>query len=155
MKILKEYSGLVALVILAIMSVSNLAGGKSALFGTAIDCQAVTCFTTVGILTSLQVDGTTILNTVTLGATTVASLVVTGDVTVNGGTETITTTNTATSTLAVGCIQGVATSTATPIKQMLFATSTTIINGVTVSTSFGGGTMAGIMLWGYGTCPSL
>ncbi len=150
--ILKEYSGVIALVILAISGLMNLSGSKS-MFGTAIDCQAVTCFTTVGILTSLQVDGTTILGAVTQGATTIASLTVTGDSVISGGTETITTTNTATSTLAVGCVQTTATSTATPIK-MTFMASTTI-GASPLASGFGGATAVGLVLWGYGTCPNL
>lgn len=57
MKFTKEYSGVVALVILAIIWLSSLVGGSQS-FGAAVDCQQVTCFTTVGVLTSLQVDGT-------------------------------------------------------------------------------------------------
>jgi len=62
-KFFKENAGMVALVILAIMGIMFMVKGtKTNQFGTAVDCNAVTCFTTVGILTSLQVDGTTIFN---------------------------------------------------------------------------------------------
>lgn len=50
-----------------------------------------------------------------------------------------------TSTVSVGCVQTTATSSATTIK-LLFNTSfvgTTTVNG----------TVAGNVLWGYGTCP--
>ncbi len=162
MKILKEYSGLVALVILAIMSVSNLIGGKSALFGTAIDCQAVTCFTTVGVLTSFQNDGATILNgaltlTGALGIT--GNVALTGNLTVSGttgltGTTTaakpviVTTANTATSTVAAGCFQLTATSTASPMKLVITSYATT-------TATFGNGTAAYAVVAMPGNCPNI
>lgn len=57
---------------------------------------------------------------------------------------TVSTSNTATSTTAVGCVQTVATSTATPIR--LLYTASTTANAIT-------GTQAGFVLWGFGTCP--
>jgi len=60
----------------------------------------------------------------------------TGDPTFNGGTLTVTTANTATSTVIAGCYQFYATSTATALK---FQASTT----------------PGIMYSQYGTCPNL
>jgi hypothetical protein len=79
----------------------------------------------------------------------------TADATFNGGSGAvvITTTNAATSSASVGCIQTTATSTATPIKLTLYATSTTVVNGTAITTSFGSGTMAGFVTWGFGTCP--
>jgi hypothetical protein len=68
----------------------------------------------------------------------------------NAGTLSITgaftqaTSNTATSTASVGCVQTVATSTATPIR-LLFTASTT---ATAIS-----GTQSGFVLWGYGKCP--
>lgn len=59
-----------------------------------------------------------------------------GDATVSGGTLNVTTSNSATSTLIVGCIQFYATSTATALK---FQASTT----------------PGVMVSVYGTCPNL
>lgn len=60
---------------------------------------------------------------------------------------TVTTTNSATSTSALGCIQTVATSTATPIA-LVFSTvatsSTNVANGQTPN---------GFVLWKYGSCP--
>lgn len=60
-----------------------------------------------------------------------------------GKTLTLTTSNTATSTLKVGCIQMNATSTATNIRLLFSASATTTISG----------TAAGTVAWGYGTCP--
>jgi len=65
-----------------------------------------------------------------------SSLIVGGDSTVSGGTVTITTSNSATSTITAGCFQFYATSTATALR---FQASTT--PGVMVST--------------YGACPNL
>ena len=58
------------------------------------------------------------------------------DTTFSGGTVNVTTSNTATSTLVVGCVQFYATSTATALK---YQASTT----------------PGIMYSQYGTCPNL
>jgi len=77
---------------------------------------------------------------------------ITDDLTVNGGAVEITSSNAATSSLTVGCRDGYATSTETPIKYMLFSSSTLYVSGATVSTNFGGGTMRGLVLWGYGSC---
>ena len=57
---------------------------------------------------------------------------------------TVNTSNTATSTTVVGCVQTTATSTATAIR-LLYTASTT---ATAIS-----GTQAGFVLWGYGTCP--
>lgn len=69
-----------------------------------------------------QINGTTVLNANTLKTTTA------------GGTLTVTTSNTATSTAIIGCWQTYATSTATAVK--LQATGT-----------------PGVAFWQYGTCP--
>lgn len=68
--------------------------------------------------------------------TTSGALTTTGDATVSGGTLNLTTSNTATSTIIVGCIQTYATSTATPIKIQ----ATTTAHAPTPV---------------YGTCPNL
>lgn len=60
----------------------------------------------------------------------------------------LTTTNSATSTTQVGCIQMTATSTASPIKLVPVATATT-------TTTFGYGTTGFIMVGVFGTCPNL
>jgi len=72
-------------------------------------------------------------------------LAVTDDVIISGGTITVTTTNAATSTAIVGCIQTYATSTATAVRLTLspFAgTSTTQ-----------GGTSSFLVAAQYGSCP--
>ncbi|MDO8481628.1 MAG: hypothetical protein Q7S75_00920 [bacterium] len=71
----------------------------------------------------------------------------------SSGTVWITTSNSATSTLSVGCIQTTATSTATPIKLTLFATSTVNIDGASVTSGFGGSAVQGFVLWAFGSCP--
>jgi len=68
-----KYSGVVALAILLFVGGSKLLTVYHVNFGTAVDCQSVTCFTTVGVLTSFQDDGTAIFN----GAVTLASTLVT------------------------------------------------------------------------------
>lgn len=65
-----------------------------------------------------------------------------GDSTFSGGTVNITTANTATSTVVVGCIQSYATSTATALKQVFVTTGAT-------------STYNGTVYWSYGTCPNL
>lgn len=124
---------------------------------TAVDCSVDTCFTTLGVLETLAVDGATSLNsTVTnAGAVTNSSTLTqtgaatfTADATFNGGDNavTITTTNSATSTLDVGCIQTTATSTLTPVRLVLSSAGTT-------TATFGAGTANGGVSWQYGSCP--
>ncbi len=59
----------------------------------------------------------------------------------------ITTTNAATSTLQIGCIQTVATSTASPIRLMLSSIATSSVGY--------GETSFGLVGWRFGTCPNL
>lgn len=59
---IKSNAGWVALVILAIMAVVSFTPKSVINFGAAVNCQSVTCFTTVGVLTSFQDDGTAIFN---------------------------------------------------------------------------------------------
>lgn len=75
-----------------------------------------------------------------------------GDITMGGGDLTVTSSNSATSSIVVGCVETYATSTASPIKQMFFASSTLNIDGAAVAAGFGGGTMQGLVLWGFGSC---
>jgi hypothetical protein len=70
--------------------------------------------------------------------------VITDDVTISGGLLTLTTSNSATSTLVVGCQQMYATSTATSIKLGFSA-----FNGTTTFS----GTSNGLVSWQFGTCP--
>lgn len=80
------------------------------------------------------------------GVTNYDSLTLSEDLVVDGGSATLTTSNTATSTLIVGCIQTYATSTATPVKiqptSNIGTASTTGANGKYFVTA-----------WQYGTCP--
>lgn len=98
-------------------------------------------------------DRTTFTNPVTFsGAVTHSgTLTQTGDATFSGGDGAIvvTTSNTATSSVEVGCIQMTATSTATPIK-LVFGNGSGASSAAT--TTFGG-TMIGLAGFAYGTCP--
>jgi hypothetical protein len=85
----------------------------------------------------------------TAGTVTAGTATVTGDASVSGGTLDVVTANTATSTVKTGCVQTVATSTATPIKLTLG------VRASTATTTFYGGTSQGIVYWEFGTCPSL
>ena len=60
--------------------------------------------------------------------------------TLGTGPLVITTSNTATSTLSVGCVQTTATSTASPVK-------------LTFTTLGATSTFPGTVYWAYGTCP--
>ncbi|OGG63080.1 hypothetical protein A3C21_04560 [Candidatus Kaiserbacteria bacterium RIFCSPHIGHO2_02_FULL_59_21] len=91
--------------------------------------------------------GDTIDNTAASSTTLSGDLTLTGDGTVSGGTLTLTTTNAATSTLVVGCIQMYATSTETPGKLTLVSdlgtASTTGANGLYFNP-----------VWTFGSCPA-
>ncbi|MEK7180004.1 MAG: hypothetical protein AAB706_00855 [Patescibacteria group bacterium] len=78
--------------------------------------------------------------------TTGDDLTVTDDTTLSGGVVTVTTTNTATSSMTLGCIQTYATSTATAVRFVLSSAGTT-------TATFGAGTASGGVSWQYGTCP--
>jgi hypothetical protein len=69
---------------------------------------------------------------------------ITSDETVSGGTLTLTTSNTATSTAIIGCVQQYATSTATPWKFVIVASSTQMAPG-----------HQGLVYADYGSCPNL
>lgn len=73
-------------------------------------------------------------------------LVVTDDATVSGGSLNVTTSNSATSTIAAGCWQLTATSTASPLKAVPAAISTT-------TTTFGSATVGFPLIAVPGTCP--
>lgn len=100
---------------------------KQDLVGAAVDCGSSTCFTSLGVTPGVfQADGAAIFNS----------------------SITQTSTNSATSTLKVGCIQTTATSTATPIKLVIGT------NGATSTFAGPPGTLsAGSVAWAYGTCP--
>lgn len=78
--------------------------------------------------------------------TTGDDLTVTDDATISGGTFTLTTSNSATSTATIGCVQTYATSTATPVRLLIGSIATT-------SPSHTGNNSVGHVLWGYGSCP--
>lgn len=75
-----------------------------------------------------------------------AGMTVTGTTTINGNVV-IPTSNTATSSIQVGCIQTTATSTATPIR-LAFSTAN---NATTTFT----GTAFGLAAWEFGKCPKI
>jgi len=93
---------------------------------------------------------TTISSNISTGGTlsVTGASTLSGDVTLGGGNGalTVTTTNSATSTMSVGCIQMYATSTDTAVALTFstIATSTTMANGQSNN---------GYVLWKYGSCP--
>lgn len=128
MNLIKEYAGLVAVVAILLMF---LFGGSSAtnLGGAACNGGNCTDFDAVNTSAGYFVDDTEVLDG-------------TGDATIFGGNLTVTTSNTATSTIIVGCFQSYATSTATALKLMFTASSTAPTNGSGI-----------IPVISYGTCP--
>ncbi len=160
MDIIKSYSGLIALVILAIMGLSGALKDKSNLVGST-SCGSITCLagglrlvSDLGGTFEVDVASTISAALNVTGLTTLAALVTTGDATVGGGTVTVTTTNTATSTATAGCIQTYATSTATPVKLQL--TLAAQAGGSVYSTSTNTGvTGIGGVVWAFGACPNL
>ena len=79
---------------------------------------------------------TTITNQWTFSATTT-----------NSANLVITTTNSATSSVQVGCVQGTATSTATPVHFSL-------TSAISATSTFEG-TSQGFVTWAYGKCPKI
>ena len=105
-----------------------------------------------GLVQAATTISTNIVTEGTLSVTGISTL--TGDVTMSGGDGalTLTTTNSATSTIAVGCVGTYATSTDTAIH-LTFATAqlaTTTSQGGTGDTT---GTYGGLVAWRYGACP--
>lgn len=99
---------------------NNGTGGTTASF---IDAQS-----------GFRVNGTTVIDS-------------TGDITASGGNLIVTTSNTATSTATIGCVQTYATSTDTAIRFGMDLTSTS-----TASNQYGTA-VGGLVTWGYGNCP--
>ena len=100
---------------------------------------------------TLTVDGASTLTGNVTAAGTLAvtgASTLTGDVTMSGGSGAlvITTTNAATSTIQVGCIQTTATSTETPVRLVLSSAASS-------TPTFGAGNAVGGVSWQYGTCP--
>lgn len=86
MQTLLKYAGVVALAIIVLIGLAKVLTVSGVKFGTAVDCTSVTCFTTVGVLTSFQDDGTAIFN----GAVTLAStLATTGSIKVGASGSTV------------------------------------------------------------------
>ncbi len=133
MKFIKEWAGVVAVVILVITNVLPLFGGQNlGASGTRFPNGLSADSTSP---TSGQVRGTTFTST---SLATFASAVVTGSFTQS-------TSNSATTTAAVGCIQTTATSTATPV----FLTFTPHVGTTTTS-----GVVSDFLVSArYGTCP--
>lgn len=77
---------------------------------------------------------------------TVTGAAATGAIT-SSGTLTLTTSNTATSSAIIGCIQTYATSTATAVRFVLSSAGTT-------TAIYGSGQGLGGVSWQYGTCPA-
>lgn len=148
MTTIKEYSGVVALVILAIMGLSGFVKGNS--FGSASACtDGYTCYTNLEVQGNQIVDGTvsfvgTVMQTgkaLFTGGIYASSTIQTSGPLVNY------TTNSATSTTSLGCIQATATSTATPIK-LTFSQGS-----LTATSTFSGTVTGGFVIWAFGSCP--
>lgn len=118
---------IIALVAIALM----LVGGQSASLGAAGDINTQSVWFVKGLTA-----GNPKVSVIDSSGNVVAPVASTGDASFAGGTLTVTTSNTATSTITGGCFQFYATSTATAQK---FQASTT----------------PGIMYSQYGTCPNL
>ncbi|MDP4000938.1 MAG: hypothetical protein Q8P83_01750, partial [bacterium] len=103
-----------------------------------------TAITTAGNITTSAGNIEATAGTLTVGG--VSTL--TGDVTMSGGSGAlvITTTNAATSTVAVGCIQTYATSTDTAVRLVLSSAASS-------TPTYGAGDAIGGVSWNYGTCP--
>ena len=132
-----KWSGVVALVILAIVLALSGSGSK-VLSGT-------TNYDAVDVSDGYKVDGTTIIDG--SGAATLAA-----DATFNGGDGAIviTSSNSATSSVTVGCIETYATSTATTVRLQL-GTGNSI--STTTSRDASAAATGGVVYWFYGTCP--
>lgn len=96
---------------------------------------------------TLQATGATTLFG-TLSVTGASTL--TGDITGGGGSGalTLTTTNAATSTATIGCVQTYATSTDTPVRLELTTSAVS-----TTTHRQGAAQIGGTMVWIFGTCP--
>lgn len=132
MNFITKYSGVVALVILAIVGGMNYVSKSHALGTTS--CSGITCLAGgLRLVTDLGGDF----------ESDVAA--------VFGSTMTQTSTNTATSTFSGGCVQTTATSTATPIK-LVFGNGSGASSAAT-TTFKTGQVMIGLAGFAYGTCP--
>lgn len=98
-----------------------------------------------GQIGAVQRNGT---STITNPFVFTQGLTLTGDGSTGSKTFTVTTSNSATSTATVGCLQTYATSTATAIRLVLGSIATS-------SGSYDGVNTVGLVGWRYGTCPNL
>lgn len=140
MNFIKEWSGVVAVVIIVISFLWGIFHQASSPALGSTSCGSITCLSG-GLRLVTDAGGDFESDVAAVFASTATF---TGAATFNGAV-TITSTNTATSTLKVGCIQTTATSTATPIKL-----SFTLAPN---STSTYSGTSAGFVAYNFGTCP--
>lgn len=148
MTTIKEYSGVVALVILAIMGLSGFVHGNS--FGSASACtDGYTCFTNLEVQGNYLVDGTSGFT----GATTFAggvfasSTLQTTATTTDYGNVVVRTSDTATSSVAAGCFGFNATSTASPGH--LIPT----VSQISTSTVDGAAATVYPLVFRFGKCP--
>jgi len=119
------------------------------LFVTLVANAVTTISTNIVTGGTLAVTGASTLtgNVTAEGTLTVdGASTLTGNVTMSGGNGalTITTSNSATSTVEVGCVQMYATSTDTAVRLLFHSTTTPVVIS---------GTASGFVAWGYGTCP--
>ena len=120
------------------------------LFGVLIASVVADAVTTISTSITTAGDITTSAGNIaaTAGTLTVGGVsTLTGDVTLSGGNGAlvVTTSNSATSTVSVGCIQTYATSTATSVH-LEFHASSSLANSTN-------GATAGLVVWKYGNCP--
>ncbi len=145
MNFIKEYSGVVALVILAILGVSGLVKGSAHLAGST-SCGSITCLEGgLRLVSDVGGDFESDVAAVISSTLRVTGLSTLAGVTMSGNL-TVTTTNAATSTMSVGCIQTVATTTAQPIKLIITSVATT-------APTFEGSVTGLAVIAAYGTCP--
>lgn len=130
----------IAIVVIALVLVG---GSQSATVGAAGDINTQTVWFVKGLTA-----GNPKVSVLDSSGNLVGPVVSTADGTIGGGTLTVTTSNTATSTATIGCVQTYATSTATAVRMVIGSIATS-------STSYGGTNTVGLVGWQYGACPNL
>ncbi len=138
-----ESSGMASTTVLSVNNTAFFGGSATTTIGPAglITAQNIT---TLGTSASGRASTTvfSVNNTAFFGGTATTTIGPTGSITQG-------TTNAATTSIAVGCIQTVATSTVTPIRIVFsageWATSSTRVGQVNSG--------QGLVLWQYGSCP--
>ncbi len=148
--------GVLVAVVIALVAYKETNHSNGLLGSTA--CSGITCLSGGLRLVSdaggdFETDIAAVINSTlnVTGLTTLAGVNASGAATI-GGTLTVTTTNAATSTTKVGCLQLVATSTGNPIKLVFMATST-YSNGTALAQTGSSVTPSGIVLFATGNCP--